>query len=137
MLICFIAGLAAKRPRAKSLVQSLEVNVLKKIPAYEFLKVRTQSVLSPQDVEAMRTVLARFDDSWQLAFEIERIESGHTVIFLPGAPDPWSGSVCIVTKDRVTPLDTTIHSAVKLLKRMGRGSASTLQNAAIVNETIG
>ena len=137
VLICFIAGLAAKTTRAKSLVQSLEVNVLKKIPVYEFLKAKTQSVLSPQDEEAMRAVLARFDDSWQLAFEIERIESGDVVIFLPGAPDPWSGSVCIVTRDRVTSLDTTVHSAVNLLKRLGRGSASALQNAAIVNETIG
>jgi uncharacterized membrane protein len=46
VLICFIAGLAARTPRAKKIVQSLEVNVLQKIPVYELLKTKAQSALS-------------------------------------------------------------------------------------------
>lgn len=34
VLICFIAGLVAKTPRAKKFAQSMETNVLEKIPAY-------------------------------------------------------------------------------------------------------
>lgn len=126
VLICFIAGLAAKTPRAKKFAQSLETNVLEKIPAYELLKVKTQSVLKPEETEGMNPIFARFDDSWQLAFEIERIEQGKVVIFLPGAPDPWSGSVCIVTEDRVTPLDLTVKSAVELMRRLGKGSTEAM-----------
>jgi len=128
VLICFFAGLAAKTPRAKKFVRSLEENVLEKIPAYELLKAKTQSVLTPEETEGMRPVAARFDDSWQLAFEIERIGSGKVVIFLPGAPDPWSGSVCVVTEDRVTPLDLTVKSAVNLMKRLGKGTTEALPN---------
>jgi len=128
VLICFIAGLAAKTPRAKKFVQSLEVNVLEKIPAYELLKAKTQNALNFEDTEAMSPVMARFDDSLQLAIEIERIEGGHVVIFLPGAPDPWSGSVCVVTEDRITPLDLTVKSATNLMKRLGKGSIDALSN---------
>jgi uncharacterized membrane protein len=85
-------------------------------------------MLSYEDTKGMSPVTARFDDSWQLAFEIERIEGGNVVIFLPGAPDPWSGSVCVVTGDRITPLDLTVNSAVDLMKRLGKGSTDALPN---------
>lgn len=51
VMICFIAGLAAKTPRAKKFVQSLEVNVLEKIPVYELLKAKAQSALNFEDAE--------------------------------------------------------------------------------------
>ena len=54
------------------------------------------------------------------------IEEGKVVIFLPGAPDPWSGSVCIVTEDRVTPLDLTVKSQVELMRRHGMGSIEAM-----------
>jgi uncharacterized membrane protein len=128
VLICFIAGLAARTAFAGRLVQSLEANVLDKIPAYALLKAKTESVLSPEDAQSMRPVLSRFDDSWQLAFEVECIEDGKIVVFLPGAPDPWSGSVHVVTEDRITPLDLTVKSAADLMKRLGKGSTEILRD---------
>lgn len=126
VLICFIAGLAAKTPRAKKIVQYLEVNVLEKIPVYELLKTKAQSALSFEETEGMSPAAVRFDDSWQVAFEIERIEDGKVVLFLPGAPDPWAGSVCVVTEDRVAPLGLTVKSAVNLMKRLGKGTTDAL-----------
>jgi uncharacterized membrane protein len=126
VLICFIAGLAARTALAGRLVSSLETNVLKKIPAYTLLKSKAESVLRPEDIGGMCPVLGRFDDSWQLALEIERIPGGKVVIFLPGAPDPWSGSVCVLTEDRITPLDLTVKSLADILKRLGKGSTRAL-----------
>jgi uncharacterized membrane protein len=123
VLICFLAGLAAEWPHVKQWVQALEANVLGKIPAYELLKTKAESALDFENSEEMRTVKVRFDDSWQFAFEMERIEGGDVVIFLPGAPDPWSGSVCVVTEDRITPVDMTVKSTVDLMKRIGKESA--------------
>ena len=128
VLICFFAGLAAETKHAKKFIESLEVNVLGKIPAYEFLKAKTQSVLRFEETEEIRPAMARFGDHWQLAFEIERIEAGKVVLFLPGAPDPWSGSVCVVTEDRITPLDLTVKSTVNLMKRLGKGTTEALTN---------
>ena len=105
LLICFLAGLLARLALARKAVDALEVNVLSKIPAYALLKTKTQSMLSPADIEGMSVVIVRFDDLWQIGFEIERIEGGKVAVFLPGSPDPWSGSVCIAEADRVTPLD--------------------------------
>lgn len=132
VLICFPAGLAAERPRVKKWVRSLGANVLGKIPAYELLKTKAESTLNFENKAEMQSVKVRFDDYWQLAFEMERIEGGDVVIFLPGAPDPWSGSVCVVSEDRVTPLDLTAKAAVNLMKRLGKGSTEALPRIAKV-----
>jgi len=121
VLICFLAGLVAETPRAKRWVRSLEENLLEKIPTYQLLKTKAQSALEFENSERLQTVKVRFDDSWQLAFEMRRTDSGDVVLFLPGAPDPWSGSICIVTADRVEKLDMTVRAVVKLLKSLGRG----------------
>ena len=65
--------------------------MLEKIPAYELLKTKAQSALSFEETEGMTPVAARFDDSWQLAFEIERIDGGKVVLCFPGLPIPGPG----------------------------------------------
>jgi len=135
VLICFLAGLAARTPLAGKFVKSLETNVLGKIPAYTLLKSKAESVLRPEDIGGMRPVLGRFDDSWQLAFEIERMAGGKVVVFLPGAPDPWSGSVCVMTEDRITPLDVTVKSAADIMKRLGKGSTGALRDPLSFNKS--
>ncbi len=137
VLICFLAGLAARTAVARRFLQSLEMNVLGKIPAYTLLKAKAESALRPEDMGNMSPVLGRFDDSWQLGFEIERIGDGKVVVFLPGAPDPWSGSVCVMTEDRITPLDLTVKSAADIMKRLGKGSTGALRDPLSFNKSSG
>jgi uncharacterized membrane protein len=85
-------------------------------------------MLSPEDVEGMSAVVVRFDDAWQIALEIERIEGGKVAVFLPGAPDPWSGSICIADEDRITPLELPIALVAKMSKRLGRGANDALRD---------
>jgi hypothetical protein len=84
----------------------------------------------------MHVVSARFDDSWQLALEIERVHSSTVPLFLTGIPDPWSGSVCALTEDRVTPLDLTVNSAVDLMK-FGDGVAEALRDPRHFKSGVG
>ena len=125
--LCFLAGLAAKTPAASTLVDALETNLLQKFPPYALLKAKTGSVLNPGDTEKLTPVLVRFDDSWQVAFEIEKVGDGKCLVFLPGAPDAWSGSVCTVTEDRITPLDTNVKSIGTIMKHLGKGASEIIQ----------
>jgi uncharacterized membrane protein len=127
VMICFFAGLAAKTAYARKLVRSLESNFLDRIPAYTLIKTKAQTLFSGQDtVEGMQPVMVRFDDSWQVAFVIETLENDRTVLFLPGAPDPWSGAVCIVATERTMPLDIKSKSVTDLMKRLGMGTRDAL-----------
>jgi uncharacterized membrane protein len=128
VLLCFLAGLAAQRPAAGRLVNYLEQDVLMKFPPYALLRTRTESILKPEDRDKLTPAVVRFDDYWQLAYHIETLNDGRAVVFLPGSPDPWSGSVCTVDGDRVGALDATVKSMGDALKRLGKGSAELLHS---------
>jgi uncharacterized membrane protein len=127
LLICFLAGLAAKSTLARKSIGNLESRVLSKIPVYGLLKSKIDAIVQPEKTEGMKPVLARFDDSWQIAFEVECIQGGGVAIYLPGAPDPWSGSVCFVTEDRIQPLELTLLPVLRTLKGLGKGSNEQLR----------
>ncbi len=124
LLICFLAGLAANSALAVMLVGSVESKFLNKVPGYELYKWKLTD--SPDD-ENMKPVLVRFHDSWQIAFEIEHIEGGKVAIYLPGAPDPWSGSMCFVPEAHIKPLDLKLSSALEVLRSLGKGSNEKLR----------
>lgn len=128
LLICFLAGLIARAAIARKAVDALEANVLSRVPAYALLKTKTQSMLSPEDIEGMSSVIVRFDNSWQIGFEIERVQDGKVALFLPGSPDAWSGSVCVVDEDRVTPLDLPVAAVAKMAKQLGKGARDVLRD---------
>ena len=128
VLVCFVAGLAARTEAASNLVEVLETRILSHIPVYAFVKAMTASVAGAEDGSGMTPVLARLDDYSQVAFEIERFAGGNVVVYLPGAPNPWSGSVCVMTEDRIQPIDATMMSAVQNIRHLGRGSGDLLRD---------
>ena len=129
VLVCFLGGLAARSKWARALVDSLESNVLEKIPAYALLKAKTGAVLSAEDARELKPVLVRLEDLSQVGFEVDRLDAGDVVVFLPGAPDPWAGAVAMVAPDRVQAIPVTARDVVELNKRIGLGSTAVL-NAA-------
>lgn len=129
LLLCFLAGFAARAAAAGRLVKTLEARVLSRVPFYHFVKGMTESVVEAESGTTMRSVLVRLDDYSQLAFEVERLAGGEVVVFLPGAPNPWSGAVCIVAAERVTSLDAPMLAAVQNIKHLGKGSAKLLPQA--------
>ena len=100
--------------------------MLSNLPGYEFFKNLSGNLLGHETKQTYTTVLARIEDSWQLAFLIERIEGGHVAVFVPGSPSPQSGSVYFMTEDRIRPLDIASAAAMKCLKRYGLGSNELL-----------
>jgi len=122
LAVCFVAGMLARTQAAYSLVRNLEARFLDRIPAYAFVKGMTASIGEATEGPGLTPVHVRFDDNAQIAFEVERLGDGSVVAYLPGAPNPWSGSVCIVEADRVTALDATMLEAADRIRHLGRGS---------------
>jgi uncharacterized membrane protein len=70
---------------------------------------------------------ARIEDARQLTFLIERLESGHVAVFVPGTPSPQSGSVYFMAEDRIKPVNIPPASALKCLRCRGVGSNALLR----------
>ena len=124
LLCCLMAGIIAKGDTAKRILKSVESKLLVAIPGYTFVKGVTDSLDSSEEAaKAFVPVIAKFDDNAQIGFEIERAERGNVVVYLPGSPNPWSGSVVYLKEDRVERLDMIVPDVIKNIRHLGRGSA--------------
>jgi uncharacterized membrane protein len=120
VLLCFLAGLFSQNLWGKRLFNFLDNLFERFIPGYTIFKNMTSEFDVSKSAVAPQPVLVRFDDQSQIAFEIERTANQQVVVFLPGSPDPRSGTVAVVESDRVTPLNASYLSVSSMLKRFGR-----------------
>ncbi|HSM06576.1 MAG TPA: DUF502 domain-containing protein [Longimicrobiales bacterium] len=125
--VCFAAGLLARTQRAQRLVGGVESRVLARIPFYTVFKTRADAVLHAEEVGSLRPVLVRLDDAHQFGFEVERVQGDRITVYIPGAPDPWSGDVLVVDAERVSELDLGLSVIEKLCYQLGMGSGAALE----------
>jgi uncharacterized membrane protein len=122
-ILCLTAGWMARREWAKKLQASIEDKILKKIPGYAIIQGVTNDLRATEEASSKFTpVLVRFDDQEQLCFQIEVLNDSRVVVFVPGAPSPWSGAVVYVDKTRVSKLDLSVAAAAENIKNLGLNS---------------
>jgi uncharacterized membrane protein len=123
VLLCFVAGLLAKRASAKRIREKLDATLLNFIPGYALIKGFADNLRQTEALAASFVpVLVQFDDYVQVAFETKREHSGTVAVYLPGAPNPWSGSLVYVSSERVKPLHMTFTEALRSIRTLGKGS---------------
>jgi len=126
VLFCLVAGLFAKTRLAPKVVEGLESGFLYNIPGYDFFKGISESLMGYDTGRAYPVVLARIEEAWRIGFLMERLGSGHYAVFVPGAPNVWSGSVYFMTEERFQRVDISRLEAVKCLRRHGLGADELL-----------
>jgi uncharacterized membrane protein len=130
LVLSFCAGLIAKTRLGRGCVAWIEKVLLSKMPGYVLVRNMVGDLVSSLDSlgreQQQRSVLVRFDDTWQLGIVVDQFASGLLSVFVPGAPSPLSGSLCFVEPDRVRPSGLSVHETTELLKRLGVGSAREL-----------
>lgn len=126
LAVCFLAGLVARTDFGRSIAARAEDIVLKKIPGYTILRSMTNDgVLGPG--VRLQTALAWIEESWVLAFLVERNPSGLVTVFVPSAPTPAAGTIYYMPAERVRTIDVPVRVAVKLIMQLGVGSAEALR----------
>jgi uncharacterized membrane protein len=132
ILACFLFGLVALTRPARTSVTWLESTLLSKIPGYTLLKGAGESALGHESSTTYPVLLARIEDSWQLGFLVERLEGGNLAVYVPGAPNPLSGSVYFMSPDRVRSTDIHAAAALKCLRQLGAGSHALFRDPALL-----
>jgi uncharacterized membrane protein len=123
-LVCLLAGLIAQTVIAQRLVNVLEASVLSKIPAYEYLKQESASALGVAEIGELPVVFVPMEGGWQLGVQTEALSNGLVSIFVPGAPNPHSGSVFFFSTDSVRPAGIKLAAGLNCLRRCGAGAAA-------------
>jgi uncharacterized membrane protein len=127
LFILYIGGLISRTSLAKKIILKLEDNLLSKVPGYDLIKKTGESFVGFEAENSLPTVLARIEDAWQLAFLIEEIENENYAVYIPGTPNPLSGSVYFLEKDRIKKTTIPMKDAMKCLRGLGTGSNNLLK----------
>ena len=121
--LCYVAGVVAQRSLAARFAARFEKSLLLLFPRYAIWKNAMASNLgNPADALAMKPVLVTLEGAARVGFETCRTEGGLVSVYLPSAPDPWSGEVVHVAAERVAPLTAAFGAALAVREPLGRRS---------------
>ncbi|MCO4821543.1 MAG: DUF502 domain-containing protein [Flavobacteriaceae bacterium] len=128
VIICFLAGILSTGKIMTKIQNGIENKILKKLPAYPIIKGFMDGISTTKKAsENFIPVLVSFDDSEQLCFEIEETSNNKVVVYVPGAPSPWSGTVLYIDKSRIKRLNISINEAVGNIQGLGLGSQNLIK----------
>jgi hypothetical protein len=103
--------------------EKLDRTLLNSFPGYAFIKGFADNLRHTEELAgSFVPVVVKFDDYVQIAFETQRQPDGKVAVYLPGAPNPWSGTVVYVSHERVKPLPITLTEALRNIRTLGKGS---------------
>jgi uncharacterized membrane protein len=123
-LVCLLAGLIAHTLIGQRVVNALESSVLSKIPAYEYLKQESASALGVAEIRELPVVFVPMEGGWQLGVQTDALSNGLVSIFVPGAPNPHSGSVLFFSTEVARPAGIKLAAGLNCLRRCGAGASA-------------
>jgi len=126
IVLCLLAGIFASMRLGRSLGDRLEHMVLRRIPGFTLIKSMTHGMVGMQSGVDVRAILAWIEESWVLAFAMERHGNGVYTVFVPSAPTPAAGAIYYLPEDRIKFLDVPVSAAVACVTRLGLGSRDLL-----------
>ncbi len=131
LLACFVAGLMAHRAIGRRVSSFVEKYLTTFFPKYAIYKdILAGNIGGTWNVPTLKPIFVSTPDCQRIAFESDRMEDGTVVVFFPGAPDPWIGTVGTVSSESVEPLNLPFNDVVGLLEQLGRGTSERLKAAS-------
>jgi uncharacterized membrane protein len=125
VLVCFVAGLAARTALAGGVIRQLEEKVLVKFPGYALVKGIKTGVEKSEDGQ-MKPVVVDLGFCQRTGFRTQQLADGRCVVYLPGSPNTWSGITLIAAADQVEYLDVPWKDMIELPEAYGFGTAEVL-----------
>lgn len=129
ILLCFLAGLAARRAIGKRFTSTVERNLTMMFPKYAIYKdILAGNIGGEAAAPSLTPVTVKMQDRIQIGYESERTEEGLVIVYLPGAPDPWNGTVVLVEPEQVKPLEVDFNETAAICERLGRESTNHMKS---------
>lgn len=127
LIVCFLAGLAARTTLGTKLNAWLEQAILRRVPGFGLIKRATREMVNIESQSDFSVALARIEDAWVLSFIVEKLDNGLLAVFVPSVPTPAAGSIYYLTEDRIKRLNVSVASAMACIMRLGVGSKELLR----------
>ena len=121
VLACFGCGIIARRSLANRFTGVIEKYLLMLFPRYAIFKEQLSGNIGGDVFKNCLTpALITLQDHQRLAFEVERASGNRVVVYLPGSPDPWSGTVIILPDTKVESLKVDFGATLGAFEKLGQ-----------------
>ena len=131
LAVCFVAGLVVRTGPGLRAKNTLERSVLEKIPGYALVRGLTERVSGDEREGAFRPALVEIEEALAPGFIIEELDDGRYTVLVPSVPTPAAGSLLILARERVHPLDVPFTQAVKVISKWGAGAGELARGVSV------
>ena len=120
--VCFIVGLIVRTGPGLRAKNAFERSVLEKLPGYTFLRGLTARLSGRSEEHTLQPALVEIEEALVPALIVEELDDGSYTVLVPSAPTPMAGSIYILPRDRVHPVDIPLTKAIGVFTKWGTGA---------------
>ena len=125
LFLCYLAGLIARISLAGKAIKTIENKALMKIPGYTMIKGITSS-FDASETQYMKPVLLTMATVQRVGLEIEKLQDGRSVIFIPTPPNRFAGITQIMPADQIEYLNVSVMEIMDYTEQYNRGTDALL-----------
>ena len=133
LMTCFVIGVAVRSASGRAAGEHLEKSVFVRIPGYVLFRGMTQQLMGEGGESTWKPALAEIEDALVPAFIIEEHADGRYTVFVPSVPSPLAGSVYILNRQRVHPVNASFLQLFQTLTKWGSGSKNLVAAMELEN----
>ncbi len=126
--VCFLVGLIVKTKVGAWLLRAAESRLMRRAPGYVWIGDAMGRVLGTQKPLFSSAALVEVSDGAMCtAFVTDTHADGSFTVFIPASPNPMSGSVYHLQRERVHILDVPVEAAWSSIVSCGAGVGKLME----------
>ena len=126
LALCFAVGALVRTAIGRQVRRAVERSVLERLPGYTTLRNVAEQLGDMENARGFKPALVEIEEALAPAFIIEEHPDGRYTIFVPSAPTPAAGTIYIMDRARVHPIDVPLPTVLKCITRWGTGAGELL-----------
>src|SRR4051794_4720370 len=122
VVVCFVVGLIVRTGPGLRAKNAFEQAVLEKLPGYSFIRGFAKRLTGHSEEQTLQPALVEIEDAPVPALIVEALDDGSYTVLVPSAPTPMAGSIYILPRERVHPVDIPLTKAIGVFSKWGTGA---------------
>lgn len=131
LAVCLVAGIVVRTGPGRWAKIALERSVLERIPGYTLVRGLAERLGGDDRGGTFQPALVELEDALAPAFIIEELNDGRYTVLVPSVPTPAAGSLFIMPRERVHPIDVPFTQAVKVISKWGTGAGELARGVSV------